>query len=270
MNYDKKLICKHLKELRISRYKKDEKYAFCKSQESFAEKLKLERRTISSWERGKTLPSLCNLIEICNILDCNIEYLLGADEIPYINSVSKVCHFTNIKPEIISNAMDNSDYLDCLNFFMLPENCSELFEPITLSAWKKFWINENLSKIKSNFLLNLLRKLFNQFYLTTPTKDITQDMFSKFLNENIHEDMLNFTDSGNDSKKCIYVRNSLSLLAYQDFKSKCDEKNLYNTFIDFICTLCFNSFLNEIYIDLQKEKISDKFLIILDKYLHDI
>lgn len=270
MKYDKQLLCKRLKEIRISRYKKDEKYSFCKSQESFAEKLEVERRTISNWERGNTLPPLSNLIDICNILDCNIEYFLGADELPYIDSISKVCHFTNIKPEIISFAMENSDYLDCLNFFMLPKTCSELFNQITLTEWKKYWINESLNKIKSHYLLNLLRKIFNKFYFSMPTTDTTQDKFKKFLYENIHEEMLNFTELGDSNKNCIYVRSSLSYSGYQDFKSKCDEDNLYKSFIDFICSICFKSFLIEIHIDLQKKNISDKFLIVLDKYLHYI
>ncbi|EOU1503416.1 helix-turn-helix transcriptional regulator [Clostridium perfringens] len=276
MKYDKELIGKRIKEIRTNRFglyktseeKKHKKYSYCKTQESLADKLNIERRTVGSWERCETIPSLENLINLCEILDCNIEYFLGADELPYINSVSKISYFTGINPEIISLAMENSDYLDCLNFFMLPGNCTELYHAVTLSAWKKFWINESLDKIK-NPLLEIINKAFDKFYLSTPTQNINPDTFKKYLCEYLPEDKLIFTDTGDD-KSYIYIKDCFSLLQYKDFKSKCNKENQYNFFIDYICSLSFNSLQNGIYLELHKKKVADKFICILNNYLNDL
>lgn len=275
MIYDKYLIGKRIKEIRTNRFtlyktsndKKHTKYSYCKTQEALADKLNIERRTVGSWERCDTIPSLENLINLCEVLDCNIEYFLGADEIPYINTVSKASYFTGINPEIISLAKEDSDYRDCLNFFMLPSNCNELYNSITLSAWKQFWINDNLDKIK-NPLLEIINKAFDKFYLSTPTENINPDTFKKYLVEYLPEDKLIFTETGDD-KSYVYIKDCLSLLQYKDFISKCTKDNQYIFFIDYICSLSFNSLQNKIYLELHKKKIADKFISILNNYLND-
>lgn len=54
-------------------------YDFCSSQGALAEKLNIDYKNINKWENSKAVPTLDNLINICNLLSCNIEYLLGAD-----------------------------------------------------------------------------------------------------------------------------------------------------------------------------------------------
>ena len=170
MNYDKELLCSRMKKMRISRKKlylqnqeENEKYCCCLTQEDFAVAIGVDRRTVIKWEKGDSIPSLDYLLLMCNLLDCNIEYFLGADELPYIDSIAKASHFTGIEPKIIEYAPKNPYYLDFLNFFMLPENCSEMFNKITLSTWKKYWINQSLSDIKSP-LIDIIKNAFKDFY----------------------------------------------------------------------------------------------------------
>ena len=84
--YDKNVFSTQLKNLRESRWKQYknnqdkrnnpyEKYAYCKSQDTLSEKLNVERRTYGKWENGTTSPTIDKVADICNVLDCNIDYL---------------------------------------------------------------------------------------------------------------------------------------------------------------------------------------------------
>lgn len=49
----------------------------CIKQSELAEKLGVSDNQISNIENGKSFPKFINFIEICNILDCNADYLLS-------------------------------------------------------------------------------------------------------------------------------------------------------------------------------------------------
>ena len=114
------------------------KYACCKTQDSLAAELGIERRTFGKWELGTSYPSLDKAIELCNILGCEIDYLLGADDMEGFNHVKLASHYSGISEKIITHAIEDSNYQDCLNYFMHPDNCSKLVNHITLNAWKDF------------------------------------------------------------------------------------------------------------------------------------
>lgn len=275
MKYDKYKLCKRLKEIRLDRrnlYRSDSdtynKYYCCITQEDFADALKVDRRTIIKWEKGESIPTLENLLTICDLLDCNIEYFLGADELPYINTIAKTSHFTGIDPKIIEKAISCSDYLDCLNFFMLPENCSELFNKVTLSAWKKFWVNQSLSNIKSP-LIDLIKQAFDDFYSFTPFSEITPNNFKAYLIKYIPAEKLDFT-SITDNESIINIKKSFSSLGYKDFLLKCSSDNIYNDFINYIVQLTYEPLSNQVFIELQKKKIANKFIETVTQYLSDI
>lgn len=46
-------------------------------QTELAEKIGVSQRTVSSWEVGRTEPTMKDVINICNVLDCTIETLTG-------------------------------------------------------------------------------------------------------------------------------------------------------------------------------------------------
>lgn len=151
---------------------------------------------------------------------------------------------------------------------MSPNNCEKLYSEITLSAWKKFWINDKLEKIK-NPLLYIIKKAFDSFYLSTPTENITPAEFKIYLYDYLPEEKLIFTGSGDDDSH-IYVKDCFDLLLYKDFKSKITGKNHYDLFIDYVCSLSFSSLLNGIYLEIHMKKISDHFILVLNEYLKEI
>lgn len=279
MYYDMYEIGKRIKELRLKRKKAynngknpdTKKYYFCQTQQFFADVLGVDRRTIIKWENGDSLPSIEKLDSICELLDCNIEYFLGANEFPYIDTVAKASHFTGIRPEIIDEAQKNPDYLDCINFFMMPENCASLCNEITITNWKKIWIDSTLEKIKSP-LYNILLRAFNDFYLSNALEDISVENFKCYIKTYLPEDKLNYTEKGNNNS-IIYIKDCLSLdllLKFLAISQENETLSKYDIFIDFLCSNTYTALMNSIYIELHKNKISNKFIELLTKYLNEI
>ena len=50
------------------------------SQTQLAEKLRVQQSTIAMWESGKNTPRTDKLIEIADVLDCEISDLLGVSK----------------------------------------------------------------------------------------------------------------------------------------------------------------------------------------------
>lgn len=55
-----------------------EEYGY--SQESLAKKMDCSQKTISSWEKERTHPTLKNLHQLCEIYGCTYEYLTGVKQ----------------------------------------------------------------------------------------------------------------------------------------------------------------------------------------------
>ena len=51
------------------------------TQEQLAEKLYITDRAVSKWERGLSLPDADKMLDICNILDINVNELLNGEKI---------------------------------------------------------------------------------------------------------------------------------------------------------------------------------------------
>ena len=59
------------------------------TQEQLAEKLSITDRAVSKWERGLALPDASIMIELCNILDINVNELLCGEKIDMKNYKEK-------------------------------------------------------------------------------------------------------------------------------------------------------------------------------------
>ena len=51
------------------------------TQEQLAEKLYVTDRAVSKWERGLSLPDAGKMLDLCNILDINVNELLNGEKI---------------------------------------------------------------------------------------------------------------------------------------------------------------------------------------------
>jgi len=57
---------------------------------------------------------------------------------------------------------------------------------------------------------------------------------------------------------------------YKNFRSNCSSDKVYNVFIDYITQYTYNSLSNQEFLEVQKKKVSDKFITALTQYLSDI
>ncbi|MBR4027028.1 MAG: helix-turn-helix domain-containing protein, partial [Lachnospiraceae bacterium] len=64
------------------------------TQEQLAEKLYITDRAVSKWERGLSLPDADKMLDLCNILDINVNELLNGERIDMKDSLNE-----HIKPK---------------------------------------------------------------------------------------------------------------------------------------------------------------------------
>nr|QGT51081.1 hypothetical protein Firmicute1046_1570 [uncultured Firmicutes bacterium] len=266
-------IAQRIRKLRKDRYskyqkqetEKDKKYACCKSQETLAEALNVERRTIMSWETGKSQPSLDYLIALCNLLDCNIMYFLGGYDDTVLDTVAAAAHFSGISSKIICYGLEHRDFLDCLNYFMDPENCSSLFNNVTLSYWKAFMISQELSEIEKPFKDKVFN-IFSEFCAVMPYDKIEIEEYTEFLMEKLPENSFSVSAKCSDNK--IGLKDSLSFIKYREYVPNSRFK--YREFINYLANYTFKPFFDIAKLELQKDKLAKGFIALFEQYLSDI
>ena len=271
--YDIEKLSKRIRNLRKNRYKKyqeqktekSKKYACCKSQEALAEALNVERRTIMLWESGKSQPSLNHLIELCNLLDCSILYFLGGYDDTEMDAVAMAAHYSGISSKIISYGLENPEFLECLNYFMDPKNCSSLFNEATLSYWKAFMISQELSEIEKPFKDKVFN-IFSEFCAVMPYDKIEIKEYTEFLMEKLPENSFSVSAKCSDNK--ISLKDSLSFIKYREYVPNSHFK--YSEFINYLANYTFKPFFDIAKLELQKDKLAKGFIDLFEKYFSDI
>lgn len=269
-----KVRIKEVRKLRWNQYKDNmnskeqnefKKYACCKSQESLAEKIGVRRQAIIDWENGNTFPSINNIIELCSAFDCSIDYLLGSGDLPEIDPISKASFYSKISPIIIRYGREHNDYLDCLNYFMLPENCSSLFNEITLTAWKKYWISSSLKEIKPPLKEDII-KIYNEYNAVTPFNEINKKTYKSFLESKLPQNKLILSTKKNETG--IKIKGCLNPIIYQNFFSGIEFD--YTSFIDYLVENTFEPLSYNSMIELKKTKLASTFVNLFINYLEDM
>lgn len=113
---DNRSIGKRLRELRKKRG--------YKSQEAFAEAINvIERKTVSKWETGEAAIPIKKLAEICDVLDCDLDYLFGKIDVPK-NAVQSVMQQTKLSEKAV-DAIIKTKRKDVLSAILESENFSK-------------------------------------------------------------------------------------------------------------------------------------------------
>lgn len=141
---DKKEIGKRLKAIRKTKYK---------SQETFAEALNiLDRKTVSKWETGETEIPITRLSEICNLLDCDLDYLFGKIEVSK-NQTNNIMLETGLSEEA-AKVLLNNKYIDTLNAILKDENFIKLLDII--SEWSEADLDNTHGNLIKDHILHKL------------------------------------------------------------------------------------------------------------------
>lgn len=81
-----------------------------------------DRRTISNWEKGSTLPNVETAIELCEIFDCEFDYLFGKIDLPHKDETD-IQAATGLSEKAIQ-AIKNSDHYRGLPSMPSMKECS--------------------------------------------------------------------------------------------------------------------------------------------------
>lgn len=141
---DKKLIGQNLKKARKAKYK---------SQESFAEAIGvLDRKTISKWETGETEIPMTRLAEICNLLNCDMDFIFGKIDV-FKNRISNITDETGLHEEA-AKVLTDSNYTEVLNTILPNPHFTKILR--VLSDCSPEQINQTEGRIISDRLKDIL------------------------------------------------------------------------------------------------------------------
>ena len=238
-------------------------FAYCKSQDSFASEFGYERRTIGKWELGTAIPSFDDVLRICELLECNMDYLLGREELTGFSTTAIASHYSRIDKTIIEHAQKDDDYLDFLNYFMNPSKCYDLVNSISLSEWKAFLSTTTLEEI-SGTLKSTIENIYQQYLAFTPINRYNKDSFKDFVFSRIKNDSITFVSRKLDDKICIPACISKTKYAVLGFSNN-DTEN-YNILINYLADYCFEILFNKTMLEIQKDRIGKTFTHMIEEY----
>ena len=273
--YDKNEFGKRLTELRKEQWKKYkdnqiftinpyEKFACCKSQETLAEALGVERRTIGKWELGTSIPTIDKVDALCELLECNVDYLLGATELIGFSPAAIASHYSNIDINIINRAIADANYRDFLNYFMHPDNCSALINAATLTTRGDFLHSTELLEL-SEPLRSLVVDIFQNYQSITPINYCSKDSYKQFLYDYLPESKLSFSSRKLDERICVISCLDASKIKELDLSPQ--NKQSYKLFINYLVDYSFDILSKNERVTIQREHLGKAFVRMLEKYL---
>lgn len=120
------------------------------TQEDFAEKICIDKQTVSLWERAKNQPNYKALYKICQVFNCSPAFIMGLSKIPYIikelESIKfdiKTTHFILINDNITISKRKKYLYLKLDSYFLKRLEIQKL-----LSVYDEEKLNEEFSLIE--------------------------------------------------------------------------------------------------------------------------
>lgn len=119
------------------------------TQQRLAEACQVSRDTVKNWETGKSYPSLENLEKICEVLDCDFDFILGRINVPYLKEFDIERHLgLSAKSRLVLYRMprNNEKLLRVFDKFVSDEN----FIPFLETVKKYLTASERVEYIKNN------------------------------------------------------------------------------------------------------------------------
>ena len=193
-----------------------------------------------------------------------MDYLFGLVETPITEPVSIAHYFSHIDSSIIKYGLENDDYLDCLNYFMRPENCASLFNDITISAWREYQKNSSLDDILSPLKEDIIR-IHDEYSAITPIQKISKDTYREYLEKKLPKEKLYITKTPIENG--YILKNCFRRIIYHKFF---DGKEFnYSSFINYLAENTFDSLSQSILIESKKNILAKRFVELFEKYLEE-
>lgn len=161
-----------------------------KTQEEFAAKLGVNLKSVQNWEQGRKLPQTEHLFKICDVLDCDLDYLIGRLE-ERNRTIKEMAAYTGLSEDAVkalhkyNNANDRrsswpshlSDIITHKDFFALMSNISDYMGTAKLERL----ITDDSDEVKA-----LDMKAAGLFYISHTLTNIIDEIADKYR-ERSHE-----------------------------------------------------------------------------------
>lgn len=246
--FDTKKIKIRLKELRRSKKLTQAKFA-----EMINRGTGTSRTAVTTWENvnNETLPDIQTLMDICNVFDCDFEYLFGKSDIKSQDhqTISNVLH---ISEESINTLKDNSGYGQLVNSLINNEIFGEISRRAHQLALNKV-LNDVITTSFSQNFENKLKNLFNDYYYSVFPSDMSQENFCEYIKGSIpyseNFNPLEFIEDNfrEDGKAFVYNSND-------KFLSLCKPEQ-YKIIISSIADISYDYFISQNVVELSKQKL---------------
>lgn len=249
------------------------------TQEELAKGLYVGRTAVTMWEKsdkkedGKkcgTLPSIDNMYRICNILNVDMDYLLGASDIKS-QDTKTIAETLNIREETVNTLKYNFEYGAIIDN-ILDENIVDvkILEEIQnriKQIGRNFLLEEVLTTSFSSDFIKILRRYFNDFYFSTFPMDISEQSYAEFLKQKkpyqAKFDSNTFIEKNFlcEGKNFIY---NMYPNGKEDFEPlNPDEK--YSVIIESVVAISYEYFLSLQTIELSKQRLTSMLATVIDK-----
>lgn len=237
-----------LKELRRSKKLTQAKFA-----EMINRGTGTSRTAVTTWENvnNKTLPDIQTMIDICNVLDCDMDYLLCQTDIKSKDhqTISNVLH---ISEESINTLRDNSEYGQLVNSLINNSIFGEISRRTHQLALNKVLNDVITTSFNHNFEIKI-KNLFNEYYFSVFPSDMSQENFCEYIKVSIpyskNFNPLDFIEENflEDGKAFVYNSND-------NFLSLC-KYGQYEIIISSIADISYDYFISQNMVELSKQKL---------------
>ena len=200
-------------------------------------------------------------MDICNVLECDLDYLVGGSEIESqdFQTMSDALH---ISKESINTLTDNSDYGSFLDNIINNKVFEEVLKRAHQLALNKI-LNDVITTSFSPDFQKRIKDWFNKYYFSVFPFDMSQENFCKYIKNSIpyseEFNPLKFIEDNflEDGKMFIYNSND-------EFLSLCKSQQ-YEIIISSIADISYDYFISQNVVELSKQKLD----IMLSDLLQD-
>lgn len=269
-----KNIChfgRRLKKIRNERFKGNpKKFYYCKSQELFLNRMSEEnpdeiktRQVFSKWEKGEAVPNLAQFALLCDLLECDPDYLLGKQG-HYNDTVEKISKYTGLDQENVFSLHVDNEFSNFINSLVFCEKFTELYHQLNTERYNRFAASDLLQHFNED-LLRIMKRAFAitmkntsafsdraEFYRKELQKNISPETYSEFLSQAISPDY----------KEQIKIK-----LKYQNEREKSVSE--YDVFIDMMAEVSFEPLLYNYEKEQRIGRLSQMFSEIVEDYFSD-
>lgn len=224
------------------------------------------RTTLTNWESTKTqtLPNLVALINICNLLEVDMDYILGASDIESQNTKT-IADTVHISEKTVNTLKNNSEYGSMLDSIVNDNLFTEISNRIK-QLGRNFVLEDVITtSFKSNFI-SLIRRKFNDFYFTTFPMDISPKLFVRYLTKQIPYSN-EFNPKDFIEQNFLYDGKNFIYKLYENGKEEfnaLDSYEKYKVIISSIAEISFDYFISLQTVELSKQRINLMFADIIN------